>query len=403
MLASLSALTASFRANGGTTNGVSDSELRAALWNELRASEPAFGWGSYYYGSYDAIIDVYFAENTVVYVTCPYDDVIYWRQTYTVDGEGKVTLNGDREQVAPDYNWKPITTSATAPDDDSAEPVDMPVGDMSASASGTPATPSPACGCHSTTSTAATLSTPASASDPAPAAAPETVSTEGDPVPMAATAATAAIKTLVARLVANSSGVFTADQIPQLEAFPEAQLTAMCEKFAPVAASAADPSHAAQPAAAPAVIPAAAASPAEPPAVVSANATTTPAAEPEPFDAFLSRAPIEFQSFYAQTKAAMDQRKAALLAAIGAKSKATAAMLTAAPVGIEQLEAVATELGCFTPTPIPSYGASGLPMPIPGASANTTPRYTPPKIYDMALHAMGKPGIGETEPPVKPN
>lgn len=391
MLAGVTSLAASFRANGGSTDGVSDSKLRENLYTALRASEPAFGWGSYYWSSSDAIIDVFTAESTVVYVTCPYDDVIYWRQTYTVDAAGNVKLNGDREMVSPDWNWKPIPAA------DAADVLDVPVGEMSASA-----TESSACGCHSTATANLNTSTSISATGD-PAAVLETL-TEGGPSPMTPTPA---VRTLVARLVANSAGAFVAENIPALEALPEAQLTAMCEKFAPITTSATPAVNTEGTAAAPAVVPAAApAAPAASPVAAAptptANATAIPAAaaEPESFDALLARSPVEFQAFYAQGKAAMDARRASLLAAIGGKSKATAAMLTAAPVGIEQLEAVALELGCFTPAPIASYGAQGLPGVIPGGSpAPAARRYTPPKIYDQALHAMGKPGIGEIAAP----
>lgn len=388
MLAGITSLAASFRANGGSTDGVSDTELRANLYNALRASEPAFGWGSYYWSSSDAIIDVFTSESTVVYVTCPYEDVIYWRQTYTVDAAGKVTLNGDREMVSPDWNWKPIPVVPAA---DVVDALDLDadttvvVVTASANANAIPATPVPACGCHTTIVAPALNSSDPATGDPAAAPTTETISTGG----LSPMTPTPAVKTLVARLVANSAGVFTAEQSTALESLPEAALTTLCEKHAPIAAE-----TTATPAVTAAVTEVAAPTP------VANAAAVTPSAEPEPFETFLSRSPTEFQAFYAQQKAAMDARKSALLTAIGGKSKATAAMLTVAPVGIEQLEAVATELGCFTAAPIPSYGAAGLPGSIPGsASANAAPRYTPPKIYDRALAAMGKPGIGESAVP----
>lgn len=386
MLAGITSLAASFRANGGSTDGVSDSKLRANLYNALRASEPAFGWGSYYWSSSDAIIDVFTAESTVVYVTCPYDDVIYWRQTYTVDAAGNVKLSGDREMVSPDWSWKPIPATPIADVVDALDldadttVVVVTASAASASASTTPAstlTAASACGCHSAIATPTLNSSDPATGDPTAAPTTETIST-GGPSPMTPTPV---VKTLVARLIANSAGVFTAEQIPTLESLPEAALTTLCEKHAPIAAEA--PTSA--------TVPAAATEVAAPTPAANTAAVAPAAAEPESFDALLARSPIEFQAFYAQGKAAMDARKVSLLAAINGKSKATAAMLTATPtISIEQLEAVATELGCLTApalnlTPIPSYMGVGFAVP-PLPTAST---YQVAKPYDVALKALG--------------
>jgi hypothetical protein len=82
-------------------DGLSDADLRESLWNALRAEEPGF----------DGIVEVFPDTNTVIYVTAPESELLWFRRTFAVDDEGAVSLNDDREQVEPVTKYEPVAAS----------------------------------------------------------------------------------------------------------------------------------------------------------------------------------------------------------------------------------------------------------------------------------------------------
>lgn len=76
--------------------GKSDSELRTALWNALRAVEP---------GLID-VVAVYPDSKTVIYVTYPEREYLWFRRSYSDAGAGSVSLGDDREQVVPTTKYE---------------------------------------------------------------------------------------------------------------------------------------------------------------------------------------------------------------------------------------------------------------------------------------------------------
>ena len=162
--------------------GVSDVDLREALWNAIRAVEPGFDW----------IVEVFPESSTVVYTTAPEDAVLWWSRTYAVSESGEVTLTDDRDQVEPVTRYEPVT--AAAEPDPEPEPQKQ------------PAVARAACGCQKTGEGHA-----------APAQ-----TQEGDRMNA---------KDLVGRLIACERSPFTDKDKTLLEAFGAERLAEMVESF----------------------------------------------------------------------------------------------------------------------------------------------------------------------------
>lgn len=100
----LSALRANPVAAQSSEEGLSDADLRDALWNILRSTEPAFG----------GIVEVFPQSNTVIFTCYPNDETLFYRRTYTVDAAGAVALDDDREQIEPETTYKPVAATVAA-------------------------------------------------------------------------------------------------------------------------------------------------------------------------------------------------------------------------------------------------------------------------------------------------
>lgn len=373
-LGSLSSAT-SASANAGSTEGMSHGELRSKLSRALSASEPGYG-NNWYFG--DGIVDVWPDTQTVVYQTCPEDDILLWQQTYTIGADGEVILNGDRERV--EYRPVPVSTEDAAAEGEGEGGAtgngegadDMPM--MTAAATAV-ASPAP-CGCKTATA-AAPLST-----NPSTAA-----SGEGDPSTVANPTATTPtpVQALAARLVA--CGKFTAADTPVLESMTEATLTVLCEKFAPTATPAATT--------------------ATTPALATATAPA-PSAAPATLDDWIVTAHPDAVAMFNRVRE-MDARQQAAEAAH--RKSVTAAILTAqrstvytaeklAKLSMPDLLDVAAVVGVSANTsplaPLaltPSYLGLGLPTPPDASPEPQDDGYVWQNGYDIALAENGKPTI----------
>jgi hypothetical protein len=69
-------------------DGMSDVDLRDALWSALRSAEPAF----------EGIVEVFPDESVVVYVTSPEGPPLFWRRSFAVGEDGAVELKDDAEE-----------------------------------------------------------------------------------------------------------------------------------------------------------------------------------------------------------------------------------------------------------------------------------------------------------------
>jgi len=112
-------------------DGVSDNELRDALSRALQSTVPG----------YLGIPAVYPEEKQVVYAAAPDDSIEFWRCSYAMADDGKVTLGSEREKVKRVEKWEAM----------SAEP-----------ATGTQRS---ACGCGGAKATEAAAAAPANPSE----------------------------------------------------------------------------------------------------------------------------------------------------------------------------------------------------------------------------------------------
>lgn len=163
-------------------DGVSDVDLRDALYTALRAIEPGFDW----------IVEVFPDSSTVIYTTFPENEVLWFRRSFSVNDAGEVSLNDDREQVQPVTRYEPVlAVASTATTSESNQ-------DHS-------------CSCH--TSTVLSHS-------------PSTEETTNMPDKPADTKAK-----LIQGLVGNRAAPFTDADVKVLEGFTEDRLKALADSF----------------------------------------------------------------------------------------------------------------------------------------------------------------------------
>lgn len=79
-------------------SGMSDTDLREALWSALRSDVPAF----------DGVVDVFPDDGVVVYVTSADGELVWWSRTFDVSDGGEVSLNTDAQAVQPVTEYKPL-------------------------------------------------------------------------------------------------------------------------------------------------------------------------------------------------------------------------------------------------------------------------------------------------------
>lgn len=85
------------------TAGTTDVELRDAIDRALRAIEPGYMWT-------DAVDP---DESSVVYAVAPEDMLVLFRRSFTVGGDGSVTLGDDREEVHAVTRFEPVAAAAS--------------------------------------------------------------------------------------------------------------------------------------------------------------------------------------------------------------------------------------------------------------------------------------------------
>lgn len=90
---------------GAGEQSMSDSDVRAAIDEALRADEPG----------YMGIDAVYAADGKVVYIVAPTDTWQLMRRSYTIDESGVATLGDDREQGKDVVTFQPIAAATTEP------------------------------------------------------------------------------------------------------------------------------------------------------------------------------------------------------------------------------------------------------------------------------------------------
>lgn len=298
--------------------GPSDADLRGQLHRALHAMEPAF----------DCIVEVYHESQTVIYITWPEGQWLWWRRSYTLAEDGAVTLGDDREQVEPVTRYEVVTAAAGQEAPESAA--------VAAPLPTSPDLPAATCGCQES----------AGAGHAAP------TESEGEANPMSK------LKELAGRLIACERSPFTDADAVALEAFGEDRLAAMAESFA--AAS----------------VPEAPAAP-SPPVV----APTPAAATPEDDGTIrLSREEVQQLRSAAAAHAASEQaRKDTLVACLKNSQDAyTDAELIAMPC--EALTKLARALKLDQPAP----DFSGVPFPGAGSEVKGAAR-NPPNSYQIAL------------------
>lgn len=164
--------------------GMSDADLRGALWDALRAVEPGF----------DGIVEVFPESGTVIYAAFPESDLIFYRRGFTSGDDGEVSLADDREEVEPVTRFEPVAAEA--------EPTES-----------KETTAAEDCGCEKTE-----RAIRAARDDDDTAA-----KAEGEPM--------AKVKELVGRLVDHEKSPYTEADGTVLSAFPEDRLVQLLAEF----------------------------------------------------------------------------------------------------------------------------------------------------------------------------
>jgi hypothetical protein len=155
-----------------TGDGTSDVGLREAMWKALRAAEPAFS----------EIVEIFPETYTVIYLTVPDEEVLWWRQSYSFGDDGELNLNNDRERIEPVTRYEPVRAAVAGSD---------------------PVEPQPQGEGH----------------------AAQAHTDQGDPMDEK-------VKEIVGRLIANEATLFTDEDAEALAVFGEEKLAAMEARYA---------------------------------------------------------------------------------------------------------------------------------------------------------------------------
>lgn len=89
----------------------SDVDIRTALYDELYATEAGF----------DSIAEVFHDSRTVIYVTFARDELSWYRRSYEVGEDGKLTLSDDKQQVELVQKYEPVTAKSNSESDKEQE------------------------------------------------------------------------------------------------------------------------------------------------------------------------------------------------------------------------------------------------------------------------------------------
>ncbi len=96
-------LTRAFSIKQAEDGDISDVDLRSALDDALRATEPGYEW----------VERVYPETSRVIYSVFPGNEVMLMERTFTVDSDGKITLNDDRKEVEATVEYKTVAAEGT--------------------------------------------------------------------------------------------------------------------------------------------------------------------------------------------------------------------------------------------------------------------------------------------------
>lgn len=176
--------------------GTSDTAVRNALHDALRAVEPGF----------DMVVEVFADTSTVVYIARPGDNYEWYSRTFTTDAAGVATLNDDRVRVEQVTQYQVVKALSTAADRISVAPEPSPV--VTAGTGVVAAAVPRAAGCSCSNH---------SEGHPAPA---DAVHGEID-------MKNANVSALVGRVLAGKAKLFTESDRATLEAMSETQLAAI--------------------------------------------------------------------------------------------------------------------------------------------------------------------------------
>lgn len=98
-------LLGSTRALAESPDGQSDSELRMKLDQALNAVEPAFL----------GVLEVYPEPQNVIYMTAPEGTPLYWRRSFSVDGDGAVELGSDAKRGEWVQRFEELSAASATP------------------------------------------------------------------------------------------------------------------------------------------------------------------------------------------------------------------------------------------------------------------------------------------------
>lgn len=315
--------------------GMSDAGLRDALYPLLRATVPAFDW----------IVEVFPDDSTVIFMAFPEDRTVWYRQSFSIDPVGAVTLNDDREQVEPiepPTEWRPVTIAEAAPDAaallasilSEAATTQKPQAPATA-----PAEARTACRCQDAEHNTARAAR------------------EGEPM--------ADKVKLAGRLIANAAAPFDETDRPMLEAMADAKLQSLADSLAPEVTPVTEP-----------------AAPAVPVAAAPATETAPEPKKPEPTeDEVIAALPKALQGLIAKAKSDDAAKRTALVAGLkSAQAEYDEAALEAKST--VELESLARMLRLDAPR----MDYSG--RPIASLAASESDAYlNPPDPYALALAA----------------
>lgn len=89
-------------------DGLSDVEVRDAIGRAVNADVPGF----------EGVIEVFPKVKAVVYLTMLEGSMNFWRRTFKMNGEGKVTLNDDAAEVKETVDWRALLARLAAPNEE---------------------------------------------------------------------------------------------------------------------------------------------------------------------------------------------------------------------------------------------------------------------------------------------
>lgn len=346
-----------------STTGTSYNDIMDLLSDMIRESEPTFLYVS----------DVFPDTSTVVYCvwTSGDDPTRYYQRTYELDAD-KVKITSDRQEVAIQISYEPVTSATAAT--------------VATPATATVATAIPtaaSCGCGTAQAATATSATNASHVTTAPAIpAPDTAHISGGTITMDRPA-------VIQRLITSASAPFAEAQRSVLEAMPDPQLAALDAAFPAVALAQALTTAA--------------------PTQATATAPGTPGAiSPLSFEEFMAVAPAAIREDYelvhrhaTRVRAQEQTARTRLLAALS-KLPSVARVYTPEVLAtrtLDQLQEISQLVGGADDSTLRRDYSALAPMSDPALDTTAEDVPKPPRPYTAALAARKAQMAGGTVTP----